>query len=214
MQRTARLALLLAAATARLLTQEVDARAGSATGSDPGSPWAIADGWRLGHGGSRRLAFVDGAARIELVARGHGGDYTIEVDGGSHAVSGARFDGDALSARIDGGMRRFHAMQEGDDVLVHVGRQRLRLHAEAVYRRAAGDAGSAEHRIRAPMPGRVVLVQKQAGETVAAGDVVLVIEAMKMELALKAPRDGVLADVRAQAGDFVEGDAVLALLEE
>ena len=75
-------------------------------------------------------------------------------------------------------------------------------------------AGSAEHRIRAPMPGRVVLVQKQAGETVAAGDVVLVIEAMKMELALKAPRDGVLADVRAQAGDFVEGDAVLAVLEQ
>jgi len=43
---------------------------------------------------------------------------------------------------------------------------------------------------------------------------VLVIEAMKMELALKAPRAGVVAEVRAQAGDFVEADAVLALLEE
>ena len=41
----------------------------------------------------------------------------------------------------------------------------------------------------------------------------MVIEAMKMELALKAPRDGVLAEVRAQVGDFVEGDAVLAALE-
>jgi len=206
--------LLIAAATTRLLAQEAQARAAAAGSHDAGSPWAIADGWRLGHGGSRRLAFVDGAARIELVARGHGGDYTIEVDGGSHAVSGARFDGDALSARIDGGMRRFHAMQEGDDVLVHDGRQRLRLHAEAVYRRAAGDAGSAEHRIRAPMPGRVVVVQKQPGDPVAAGDVVLVIEAMKMELALKAPRDGVMAELRAQAGDFVDGDAVLATLEQ
>jgi 3-methylcrotonyl-CoA carboxylase alpha subunit len=47
-----------------------------------------------------------------------------------------------------------------------------------------------------------------------AGDVVLVLEAMKMELALKAPRAGTLADVRAQAGDFVEADAVLATLEQ
>ena len=67
--------------------------------------------------------------------------------------------------------------------------------------------------ILAPMPGRVVLVQAAPGDAVVGGDVVLVIEAMKMELALKAPRDGVIADVRVQAGDFVEGDAVLALLE-
>ena len=206
--------LLLAAATTRLLAQEADARSAAASSSDPGSPWAIADGWRLGHGGSRRLAFADGAARIELVARGHGGDYAIDLDGMSHAISGARIEGDALSARIDGGMHRFHALSEGDDVLVHDGRQRLRLRAEAVYRREGGDAGSAEHRIRAPMPGRVVVVQKQPGDAVAAGDVVLVIEAMKMELALKAPRDGVLAELRAQAGDFVEGDAVLATLEQ
>ena len=39
------------------------------------------------------------------------------------------------------------------------------------------------------------------------------IEAMKMELALKAPRDGIVAEVRAAAGDFVEADAVLVTLE-
>jgi 3-methylcrotonyl-CoA carboxylase alpha subunit len=64
------------------------------------------------------------------------------------------------------------------------------------------------------MPGRVVVVQKLPGDAVGVGDVVLVIEAMKMELALKAPRDGVVAEVRVVAGDFVEADAVLALLED
>ena len=63
------------------------------------------------------------------------------------------------------------------------------------------------------MPGRVVVVQAKPGDAVHAGGVVLVIEAMKMELALKAPRDGVVAEIRAQAGDFVEADAVLATLE-
>jgi 3-methylcrotonyl-CoA carboxylase alpha subunit len=96
---------------------------------------------------------------------------------------------------------------------VHDGGHRLRLDAAPVYRGRDGDGAAAEHRIRTPMPGRVVLVQAGVGQSVATGDVVLVIEAMKMELALKAPRDGVVAEVLAQAGDFVEADVVLAVLE-
>ncbi|MFT3898507.1 MAG: acetyl/propionyl/methylcrotonyl-CoA carboxylase subunit alpha [Thermomonas sp.] len=206
-------ALLLAAATVRLLSQEASARANAAQGDDPTSPWAIADGWRLGHGGARRLAFADGDRRIELVAHGHGGDYRIELDGGSHEVAGARLASGALSARIDGGMRRFLATAQADDVRVHDGRQRLQLHAEAVYRRQGDAGGGTDHRIRAPMPGRVVLVQAKPGDAVKSGDVVLVIEAMKMELALKSPRDGVVAEIRAMPGEFVEADAVLATLE-
>ncbi|MFT4179433.1 MAG: acetyl/propionyl/methylcrotonyl-CoA carboxylase subunit alpha [Thermomonas sp.] len=205
--------LLLAAATAQLLAQEAEARNIATQGNDPTSPWAIADGWRLGHGGIRRLAFAHGDARIELTAHGHDGDYVIELGDASHAVSGARLEGDALSARIDGSMRRFRATCGNGEVLVHDSQQRLHLHAESVYRHADQASGSADHRIRAPMPGRVVVVQKQTGDAVSAGDVVLVIEAMKMELALKAPRDGVIAEVRAKPGDFVEGDTVLATLE-
>ena len=63
------------------------------------------------------------------------------------------------------------------------------------------------------MPGRVVVVRAGPGESVIAGQELLVIEAMKMELALKAPRDGVVASVGAAAGDFVEADAVLLTLE-
>ncbi|MFO1474106.1 MAG: acetyl/propionyl/methylcrotonyl-CoA carboxylase subunit alpha [Lysobacterales bacterium] len=211
--------LLLAAATVRLLAQEREARADAAHSGDPGSPWAVADGWRLGHGGARRLAFADGDRRLELVAHGHGGDYRIELpdpakaDGAGHEVSGARLEDGALSARIDGAMHRFLAASRGDDVRVHDGRQRLRLRAQAVYRRQDEAGGGSDPRIRAPMPGRVVLVQASPGDAVKAGDVLLVIEAMKMELALKSPRDGIVAEVRAAAGEFVEADAVLATLE-
>ena len=207
-------ALVLAAACVRLLAQEHDARRDAADSPDPTSPWAIADGWRLGHAGARRLAFIDGDRRIELVAHGHAGEYRIELDGRAHEVAGARLEPGVLSARIDGAMRRFGALADAARVLVHDGKRRLRVQAVEVYRRTDDAGSAAEHRIRAPMPGRVVLVQAAPGQAVNAGDVVLVIEAMKMELALKAPRDGVVAEIRAVAGEFVEADAVLASLEQ
>jgi 3-methylcrotonyl-CoA carboxylase alpha subunit len=63
------------------------------------------------------------------------------------------------------------------------------------------------------MPGRVVLMRVAVGDKVSAGQELGVMEAMKMEIGLKAPRDGVVAELRAAAGDQVEGDAALVLLE-
>ena len=209
----AQASLLLAAATVALLAAEADARERASGSDDPTSPWASADGWRLGHAGARRLAFAHAGRRIELVAHGHGGDYRLDLDDASHAIAGARWRDGVLSARIDGAMQRFAARVDGDTVLVHDGNARLRLASEPVYRRGDAEGGAAEHRLRAPMPGRVVLVQAAAGDAVQGGDVVLVIEAMKMELALKAPRDGVVAEVRVAVGEFVEADAILAALE-
>ncbi len=67
--------------------------------------------------------------------------------------------------------------------------------------------------VRAPMPGRIVSVRAQVGSDVAEGAELLVMEAMKMELSLKAPRAGKIAELRPAVGDFVEADAVLVRLE-
>lgn len=205
--------LLLAAATVRLIEQEADERTRAAASIDPSSPWALADGWRLGHAGKRELAFVHRAQRIDVVAHGSGGDYRIEHDGTVHAIAGARLDDDALGFRIDERARRMRVHADARRVRVHDGEHRLVLEPIATYRSEAGAHGGAEDRLKAPMPGRVVLVRARPGDTVGAGQELLVLEAMKMELALKAPRDGVVAEVRAAAGDFVEADAVLVTLE-
>jgi len=63
------------------------------------------------------------------------------------------------------------------------------------------------------MPGRVVVVKVAIGEVVSEGQELLVMEAMKMELTLKAPRAGTIEAVQATDGDFVEADAVLVRLE-
>ncbi len=205
--------LLLAAATACLLEQERDQRLAATTSGDPGSPWAIADGWRLGHAGMRPLAFQHRGERIELVAQGDGGRYRIHHDGQVATIEGARLaDGD-LSLRLDGQGRRFRVSLRPGRVEVHDGEQRLSLQSLAVYRHEPGAQEGGDDRVRAPMPGRVVALRVGAGDRVDAGQELAVLEAMKMELALKAPRAGVVMELRATAGEFVEADVVLVVLE-
>jgi 3-methylcrotonyl-CoA carboxylase alpha subunit len=204
--------LLLAAATTYLLWLEDAERAAAAVAPDPTSPWAIADGWRLGHAGKRDLAFLHRGERIELVAHGWGGRYRIGLGGVETRVEDAALADTVLSARFDGRARRFHALADTRRVLVHDGVQRLQLSPVGVYRRQGATQGIDDRRLHAPMPGRVVLVKVQPGDRVLAGQELLVIEAMKMELGLKAPRDGVVEQVRASAGDVVEADALLVEL--
>lgn len=82
-------------------------------------------------------------------------------------------------------------------------------------RRDGGHAGrgAASGRILAPMPGRIVKVLVARGETVTAGQGLLVVEAMKMENEVRAPVAGVLTDVRVAEGMAVEANTVLAVVE-
>ena len=77
----------------------------------------------------------------------------------------------------------------------------------------AEDAAAGGDQITAPMPGLVKKLDAKPGQSVAEGDLIAIMEAMKMELRLTAPRDGVIAELLAAEGDQVEDGAVLARLE-
>ena len=66
--------------------------------------------------------------------------------------------------------------------------------------------------LAAPMPGRVRRIVAKAGSSVARGDVILILEAMKMEHAIRAPRAGTVAKIFHAEGDLVEAGAVLAAI--
>jgi biotin carboxyl carrier protein len=68
-------------------------------------------------------------------------------------------------------------------------------------------------RILAPMPGKVVRVQTEAGATVEKGGGVVVVEAMKMQNEMKSPRAGVVVSLNVKAGDTVNAGDVLAVIE-
>lgn len=75
----------------------------------------------------------------------------------------------------------------------------------------AGSASGAE--VLAPLPGVVTEVRVESGQAVAAGEVLLVLEAMKMDNDIPAPRAGTVREVRVQHGDQVAARQVLVVLE-
>ena len=66
----------------------------------------------------------------------------------------------------------------------------------------------------APMPGKVIELRVAEGDTVQAGQVLMIMEAMKMEHSVTAPQDGTVAQITVQAGDQVDADALLAVVVE
>ena len=75
---------------------------------------------------------------------------------------------------------------------------------------AAGAAGGIE--ITASVPGKVLKVVASVGQAVKAGDNIIILESMKMEIPVVAPQDGTVASIDVQAGDAVENGDVLATM--
>ena len=79
--------------------------------------------------------------------------------------------------------------------------------------KAAAPAGAqGAVKVNAPMPGKILSVKASAGQAVKKGDVIMILEAMKMENEVVAPQDGTVASINVAAGDSVEAGAVLATL--
>jgi acetyl-CoA/propionyl-CoA carboxylase biotin carboxyl carrier protein len=105
-----------------------------------------------------------------------------------------------LFITLDGIQRRYAVATSGDAVWVARDGHHLEVRTE---RHVRGGAGAAAGSLAAPMPGTVLLVHVADGDTVAEGDVLLVLESMKMELSITAPHAGTVAGLALAPGDRV-----------
>jgi 3-methylcrotonyl-CoA carboxylase alpha subunit len=203
---------LIAATLRALLEEEAQALRG-AHGADADSPWQRADGWRLGHPGKRLQRFeVDGKPAIAVV-HGSTGAYQIQWPGlPEAAVEGALLQADEVTWRDPAGRHRCSVYPSpGGYQVVDAGRRFHLRHLPAFAQ--AGSGESQADTLRAPMPGRVVAVRVAIGDEVAHEQELLVMEAMKMELSLKAPTAGLVGELRVEVGQFVEADALLVRIK-
>ena len=195
----------LLAATVRLTDDE---RIAARSGADDRSPWALAGAFRVGVPAVRRVLWQsahDAQHTVTLTGRSDGGyDWQCgDLDG---ALTGT-VHGDAVSVDGPTGRQTWRVWRAGQDVEL-AGPQRLRLQYIDPLAAEAGEE-EAELRLTAPLPGKLVQVAVAPGQTVTKGDLLLVLEAMKMEHRIHAPHDGVIETVGGQVGDFVPAEAVL-----
>jgi len=125
----------------------------------------------------------------------------------------AQTDG-RIQLSVDGQQFDATIAMRGDEVFIHLDGESYTLrYRHPLERLAAQHLGGATDGIRAPMPGAVISVAVAVGDTVGRGQALLVIESMKMETTLAAPRDGVIAAVNFAAGQSFDRDALLLSLE-
>jgi biotin carboxyl carrier protein len=170
--------------------------------------------------------------RRAVDVRRDGGRWIVTIDGRAHRADVSEIDGrwSLLLGPPDGGAGveasdgpwRSHEVSfeaDGAESVVRVDGKPVRLTVidarAGGWRRAHETAAGADgpRAIVAPMPGRIVKVLVRRGDAVAARQGVIVVEAMKMENELRAPRAGIVADVRVSEGMSVEANAVLVTLE-
>jgi acetyl/propionyl-CoA carboxylase alpha subunit len=174
----------------------------------------VPSGWRNNPSASQVISFrrADGSV-TEVAYRFAGGAVEVAVDG--RELPGLRVivAGEAfLDAELAGVRRRVEVHRAGETVYVDspLGSDVLQETPRFPPAVDGGAAGS----LRAPMPGIVSRVAVVESETVAEGQLVLVIEAMKMEHPVRAPHAGRLSEVRVEAGQQVERGDVLAVVED
>ena len=204
--------LALAAAAAMAMHAEQEAAQQQACGgNDPHSPWALGDGWRLGHATAQQLGLAWRERRIDVEVLGEPRAFDLRHGDAAHAVAVLAMEPRAIVLALDGDRHRVPVLRSGQEVLVHCGgRQRFRPASPYAFE---GAAEATADSVRAPMPGRVVALHVAAGDQVVEGQPLLVMEAMKMELTLRAPAEVTIASVSAEVGGFVEADTVLVRFE-
>ncbi|WP_036310602.1 acetyl-CoA carboxylase biotin carboxylase subunit [Microbacterium oleivorans] len=168
-------------------------------------PWQRADGWRLGAPAPRRYRLeARGEERtIELV-----GDRVI--DDGAEVAASVRAVGDRSSVRIGERSVSIVAVADGDRVFVASGGRAHEVQRVRPDHRRDSNAAAVPE-LTSPMPGVVVMTSVAEGAEVAAGDAVVVVEAMKMEHVVRAEVTGTVS-LRVATGDSVTRGQTLAVV--
>jgi len=159
-----------------------------------------------------RITLRHGQQHFVFDVRREAGAYRITVDGREHRVEAHRFDASTVLMNVDGERYRVALARSG---LKHL----IAIAGETYAFLPTGDTANLHSvtavttpEIVAPMPGKILKLLVSAGDRVAAGDGLVILEAMKMENRLTAEAAGTIVEVRVIAGDMVDGGKVLVVL--
>lgn len=173
----------------------------------------IQSGWRNSLMPPERVLYAHGDSVLEVEYRSQrDGNFTFDVNGTSLNVLVRYVTDNSIDTVIDGRRMKFQMRANGTVWQTHGPAGDLQI--EELPRFVVPDETELSGGLIAPMPGKVLATAVAEGEDVEAGQLLVVLEAMKMEHRIVAPAAGTITKIHIEVGEQVEKDVVLVDLEE
>jgi 3-methylcrotonyl-CoA carboxylase alpha subunit len=144
---------------------------------------------------------------VEVEARADGAGFLLGI-GDRQIAASAGIPADHLAVWLDGEACHVTVVERGEQLHLFTGSGHFRIDRIDPLRRAEAE-DEADSALTAPMPGKIVRQPVAAGDLVARGAALLVLEAMKMEHTVVAPADGRIVQLHYAEGDQVDEGAIL-----
>jgi 3-methylcrotonyl-CoA carboxylase alpha subunit len=204
-------AILAIAVMSESLRLDAEAASVAALSSDPYSPWHLRHGWRLNEDNHHAVVFLDAGKRRQIVAHYRGSGYLLELPEGASTTASASHAGDGtINVTLDGKRNRVTVVRRPGELTVFANGGSYRLDFE---KPVAAEEEDPSGRLVSPLPGSVIQVLVETGEKVAKGQALMIIEAMKMEHTISAPRRGTVRQIYFSKGEQVAEGAQLLEFE-
>ena len=147
----------------------------------------------------------------KMVATINGKEHSIKIVGLKNSILEFILDNSYRTAKIlEFGSSHIKLLLNGEQIIL---KKHSKLTEILEKSMALGGSSSGENKLLSQIPGRVVSIMVKAGDQIKKGDSVIVLESMKMQVAVKAHKDGQIRDTKVKIGDTVSRNDIVAVIE-
>jgi biotin carboxyl carrier protein len=147
----------------------------------------------------------------KIVATINNKDHSIQIIGLKNSILEFILDNSYKTAKIlEYGSSHVKILMNGEQIIL---KKHSKLTEILEKSMALGSSASGENKLLSQIPGRVVYIMVKAGDKIKKSDSVIVLESMKMQVAVKAHKDGQIKDIKVKIGDTVSRNDVVAVIE-
>ena len=147
----------------------------------------------------------------KMVATINGKEHFIKIVGLKNSILEFILDNSYRTAKIlEFGSSHMKLLMNGEQIILKKHSKLTEILEKSIV---LGGSSSGENKLLSQIPGRVVSIMVKAGDQIKKGDSVMVLESMKMQVAVKAHKDGQIRDTKVKIGDTVSRNDVVAVIE-